>query len=138
MNFLILSLLLTVINIQLWGDRNSFTFNKILGPPASLSQTGWGWQGPLGLCGPTPAGTQAKIPTEGFSGLDLGRFWRSSRRRVYRLSGQPTNTHCLMLKVNSLVWFLSLPSNSIFMYFNDQMPSRHISTRHSRRKTKLL
>lgn len=32
MNFLIPSLLLTVINIQLWDDRNSFTFNENLGP----------------------------------------------------------------------------------------------------------
>lgn len=31
-----------------------------------------------------------------------------------------------MLKVNSLVQFLSLPPNSSFMYFNNQMSSRHI------------
>ena len=50
------------------------------------SQNGWGWQGPLGLSGPTSV--PVRTSRAGCPVPCPGSFWRSPRRRLHSLSGQ--------------------------------------------------
>lgn len=51
------------------------------------SQHGWGRQGPLGP--PAPTSALAGLTRAQWSGPCPGYFWKSSRRRIYSLSGKP-------------------------------------------------
>jgi len=56
------------------------------------SQNGWGWQGPLGLSGPTSV--PVRTSRAGCPVPCPGSFWRSPRRRLHSLSGQPEPVIC--------------------------------------------
>lgn len=80
--------------VQQLFSENSFIF-YFLGTLKlkflSLSQNGWGWQGPLGPSVPTLA--QAGTPRVGCQGTHPSSFWRSPRR-LHIFSGQPVPMLC--------------------------------------------
>lgn len=51
------------------------------------SQHGWGWQGPLGP--PAPTSASAEPSRARWPGPHPSCFWKSSRRRIHSLSGEP-------------------------------------------------
>lgn len=82
-------------NVQ-FQQHDNHIINITVTDQLTESLDGWGWQGILGPYGPTPvqAGTcRARCP-----GPHAGSFWRSLRRKLYKLwatgvSSQTTTQH---------------------------------------------